>query len=228
MYTDNITISLPAFTENEKEELDNFSVVCVSLSCKRQCIFTFYIDFNTSYFFRTAFVIFSVTLVAYNIQNDESYLEPNYTEATIKYPLQSFLQVATYLNDSDWQDALDEGRMWFMDNEATIKDLPSLKTNSPSYRHQKTFSMSPKALKLSNLGYINEFASKYTRKKREKLKGLICNEEAERVCEKPISCNEFKKYRSYNGSCNNLQFPFGVALKPFRRILPPDYADGKC
>lgn len=36
-------------------------------------------------------------------------------------------------------------------------------------------------------------------------------------------------FRSADGSCNNLLHPFkwGVALRPFRRILPPDYADGK-
>lgn len=36
-------------------------------------------------------------------------------------------------------------------------------------------------------------------------------------------------FRSADGSCNNPLHPFkwGVALRPFRRILPPDYADGK-
>lgn len=35
-------------------------------------------------------------------------------------------------------------------------------------------------------------------------------------------------FRSADGSCNNLLHPFkwGVALRPFRRILRPDYADG--
>jgi len=36
-------------------------------------------------------------------------------------------------------------------------------------------------------------------------------------------------FRSADGSCNNQLHPFkwGVALRPFRRTLPPDYADGK-
>lgn len=179
---------------------------------------------------RTAFVILSVALVAYNIQNYENnYLEQNTTEkvnGTIQWPLEGFLQVANYLNDSEWQDALDEGKMWFIEDEAAKKDLPSLDIDSPSYRHQKTFSSSPKTITLSSAGYINEFSSRYARQKYEKLKGLICNEVAETACELPINCNELNKYRSYDGSCNNLRFPFGVGFKPFRRILPPDYADG--
>ena len=36
-------------------------------------------------------------------------------------------------------------------------------------------------------------------------------------------------FRSADGSCNNMLHPFtwGVALRPYRRSLPPDYADGK-
>lgn len=36
------------------------------------------------------------------------------------------------------------------------------------------------------------------------------------------------KYRAQDGSCNNLKNPykFGVSRIPFRRVLPPDYADG--
>lgn len=41
-------------------------------------------------------------------------------------------------------------------------------------------------------------------------------------------CNPKSRYRSFNGTCNNLRKPeiYGVAYTPFRRILPPDYADG--
>lgn len=176
--------------------------------------------------FRTAFVILSVALVAYNIRIDSNN-EDNNTENLLKSPLKSFVQVPIYLNDSQWQDALDEGRMWFMEDEAVKRDLPQLQINSPSYKHQKTFSTSTKALKLSSTGYVNEFASKYTRSKYEHLRGLLCNQEAKRMCEMSVVCNENEKFRSYDGSCNNLKFPFGVAFRPFRRILPPDYADGR-
>lgn len=170
-------------------------------------------------------MILSVTLVAYNIRNDESDLEGN--DTIHQLPLGAFVQFPTYLNDSEWQDALNEGNMWFMEEEAARRDLPSLKIHTPGYKHQKTFSISPKALKLTTAGYVYEYASRYTRRKHNKLKGLICNEKAEISCEKPLICKEFRKYRSYDGSCNNLHFPFGVALRPFRRILSPDYEDGK-
>lgn len=43
-----------------------------------------------------------------------------------------------------------------------------------------------------------------------------------------INCNPYQKYRSYDGSCNNLKYPgqFGLSFQPFRRALPPEYDDG--
>ncbi|KAI5632061.1 peroxidase domain-containing protein [Phthorimaea operculella] len=43
----------------------------------------------------------------------------------------------------------------------------------------------------------------------------------------PVSCPK-SKYRSIDGSCNNLQHPlsWGVSHTPFRRVLPADYGDG--
>lgn len=36
-----------------------------------------------------------------------------------------------------------------------------------------------------------------------------------------------KRYREFNGLCNNLENAhWGATLAPFRRLLPPDYADG--
>ena len=36
-----------------------------------------------------------------------------------------------------------------------------------------------------------------------------------------------KRFREFNGLCNNLDNPYwGAALTQFRRLLPPDYADG--
>lgn len=177
---------------------------------------------------RTAFVILSVALVAYNIQTDESSeSDVNETQILLSLPLTSFIQIPTYLNNSAWQNALDEGKMWFMEEETIKRDLPPLKIDTPSYKHQKIFSSSPKALKLSTTGFINEFASRYTRGKNKDVKGLICNKDANKMCIMPLICNKFKKYRSYDGSCNNLAFPFGVAYRPFRRILESDYADGE-
>lgn len=46
--------------------------------------------------------------------------------------------------------------------------------------------------------------------------------------EEPTNCDFNSKYRTANGSCNNKLNPqtFGVAMRPFRRMLTPDYSDG--
>lgn len=48
--------------------------------------------------------------------------------------------------------------------------------------------------------------------------------------QKPVPCpgNNTQRYRSYNGTCNNLIHPleWGVAFTAFRRSLPPWYDDG--
>ena len=41
-------------------------------------------------------------------------------------------------------------------------------------------------------------------------------------------CNPDSRFRSLSGVCNNLERPFlGAAETAFRRLLPPDYADGE-
>ncbi|KAG8191257.1 hypothetical protein JTE90_003269 [Oedothorax gibbosus] len=43
----------------------------------------------------------------------------------------------------------------------------------------------------------------------------------------PDTCDPNYPYRTFNGSCNNLQRPeWGMALTAFKRLLRPDYADG--
>ena len=42
-----------------------------------------------------------------------------------------------------------------------------------------------------------------------------------------ITCNSTDKYRSYDGTCNNLVNPLiGAANVPYVRLLPPAYQDG--
>ena len=44
----------------------------------------------------------------------------------------------------------------------------------------------------------------------------------------PNNCSESYPYRSFNGSCNNLEHPdWGMALTAFKRLRRPIYADGK-
>ncbi|PRD28589.1 UNVERIFIED_CONTAM: pxt [Trichonephila clavipes] len=44
--------------------------------------------------------------------------------------------------------------------------------------------------------------------------------------DKPNICNSTDRYRTFNGSCNNLEHPdWGMTSTAFRRLLRPDYAD---
>jgi peroxidase len=46
-------------------------------------------------------------------------------------------------------------------------------------------------------------------------------------CPKGGSCSRNKKYRSYDGSCNNQEHPiWGTSNSPFQRVLLPAYSDG--
>ncbi|XP_016664411.1 peroxidase-like [Acyrthosiphon pisum] len=46
-------------------------------------------------------------------------------------------------------------------------------------------------------------------------------------CSPPVTCDPKAKYRTVNGSCNNLQNPnWGAALTPFYRYMDPVFSDG--
>jgi len=46
-------------------------------------------------------------------------------------------------------------------------------------------------------------------------------------CAPRITCDPNAKYRTVNGSCNNLQNPsWGAALTPFYRYMDPMFSDG--
>jgi len=46
-------------------------------------------------------------------------------------------------------------------------------------------------------------------------------------CSPSVTCDPKAKYRTVNGSCNNLQNPnWGAALTPFYRYMDPVFSDG--
>jgi len=46
-------------------------------------------------------------------------------------------------------------------------------------------------------------------------------------CAPDVTCNPDDKYRTFNGSCNNLRNPnWGAALTPFYRLINADFNDG--
>lgn len=54
--------------------------------------------------------------------------------------------------------------------------------------------------------------------------------EPQKVCwlaSKQISCDAYAKYRTIDGSCNNLNQPtWGQSIRPLARLLPPQYEAG--
>ena len=50
----------------------------------------------------------------------------------------------------------------------------------------------------------------------------------EELCPRPPPCDNFARFRTYDGSCNNLENPkFGWTFTPYQRILPNAYHDSK-
>jgi len=48
-------------------------------------------------------------------------------------------------------------------------------------------------------------------------------------CAPPVTCDPDARYRTVNGSCNNLENPtWGAAMTPFYRHADPEFSDGEC
>lgn len=54
------------------------------------------------------------------------------------------------------------------------------------------------------------------------------NDDFLKECAPIVKCDPNAKYRSLNGSCNNLKTPtWGAAATPFLRLLDADFSDGE-
>ncbi|XP_019871492.2 chorion peroxidase isoform X2 [Aethina tumida] len=114
------------------------------------------------------------------------------------------------------------------------KNILSLPLKSPGHRHQMATSTGQRARNISRIGFIEDHATKLLLKmhpswKSNKIYYNTTNTIITNFCKKAeMNCNPYQKYRSYDGSCNNLKYPgqFGVSFQPFRRALPPEYDDG--
>ncbi|XP_065209382.1 uncharacterized protein LOC135837881 [Planococcus citri] len=141
----------------------------------------------------------------------------------------------TSLSQVDIEQAIDEAKQTLEKRDAIENELEPISTDSPSYRHQHAIVNSPYGYDISKLGYIENQATKYLRTKGvenvvryESAKELKWASESDCIkFNSSIPCS-FSKYRTVNGSCNNLQHPqtWGVAMTPFRRALPANYSDG--
>ncbi|KAK9890312.1 hypothetical protein WA026_010414 [Henosepilachna vigintioctopunctata] len=137
-------------------------------------------------------------------------------------------------DSSQWKAALLFGSKELDKKDNIELNTPTLPVDTPSYRHQKVTPTSIKALQLSRIGYLEEYGAKYMH--RNGSKGAIMkicpnvtSNYLDEFCQKStITCNELQRYRSFDGTCNNLKNPdkFGTSFRPFRRAIAADYGDG--
>ncbi|KAJ2940746.1 hypothetical protein O0L34_g14857 [Tuta absoluta] len=112
-----------------------------------------------------------------------------------------------------------------------------LENNTPASRAQRAAATGASVKPMADNAYVAEEATKFLVNGSipvNKAKGVGLGPETSSVFPKlpycmtnPVSCPK-SKYRSIDGSCNNLQHPlsWGVSHTPFRRVLPADYGDG--
>jgi hypothetical protein len=74
--------------------------------------------------------------------------------------------------------------------------------------------------------FVQEYSNTSVRRKRQVV-GYTINSTYCPYQNVEITCNSTYKYRSYDGTCNNLVNPLiGAANVPYVRLLPPAYQDG--
>jgi peroxidase len=129
------------------------------------------------------------------------------------------------------KEALAAGQKALNDREVIEETLASPPTNSPAFLSQKAVSTSPAARLLSSQGYVDNKATQYLATKFDfqrvfNVRSDIGSISKSNSSTSDLSCNP-TKYRTVDGSCNNLKNPkWGKAMIDFRRILNPDYCDG--
>lgn len=131
------------------------------------------------------------------------------------------------------KEALDAGKEALGDREMFEENMESPEVNSPSFQAQKAVGTTLAARISSKRGYVEDHATRHVAKKfnyqREynKRSNIGVGPATNLTKETDLECNEFRKYRSYDGKCNNKRNPMsGAAMTPFRRAMNPDYCDG--
>ncbi|XP_065332745.1 peroxidase-like [Cloeon dipterum] len=127
--------------------------------------------------------------------------------------------------ERDWQERLLAER-----NHPAVPLPPS----HPSFLHQRAIYSSKQSVRAMESAHRMLSTSKYVYA--GKLKSGDCIVRGLRLapsnwsaewCTEPIKCDTASPYRTIDGSCNNIVHPgFGVAMRPFKRLLMPSYGDG--
>nr|XP_023023971.1 chorion peroxidase [Leptinotarsa decemlineata] len=203
------------------------------------------------FIFLSLFLITLIITVVYSINEEESagnsalpndnplneteFVSPIFILLSNNLPIEDVRNTIRSTNDTQlWEEAIEFGKKGLKEKDEIEKHVPSLQLRSPSYRHQRVVATSERGRNLSRIGFIEEYATKHIHRNKtdNNIVEKICHAEnmtSADYCRRNITlCNRLSKYRTYNGTCNNLKYPeeYGVAYRPFRRTLPPDYADG--
>ncbi|XP_025421585.1 peroxidase isoform X2 [Sipha flava] len=134
--------------------------------------------------------------------------------------------------------AMEGGYKSLKAKEDLEKNFPTIDDGTPSYRHQQVMKSGPESIRIARNGYVENVATEKLRETLNVTKDtdamiLVDNNvttvfnSSECASPDPVICPLRSRYRTVEGSCNNVMEPRkGAALTPFRRQLPADYSDG--
>lgn len=136
-------------------------------------------------------------------------------------------------SEAEFTAAIDAGKKALGDKEMIEEVILAPLLNSPSYRHQRAVSTSHRARIASKRGYVEDQATKYLaskfnyKRRYDKRRDVGHGPNSRLFNNETLQCGSPTRYRSYDGTCNNVKNPrWGSSYIPFRRALTPDYCDG--
>lgn len=137
------------------------------------------------------------------------------------------------MTDKDLEEAMNAGKEALGDREMFEESMESPAINTPSFRAQKAVGTTFEARIASRRGYVEDHATRHLAKrfnfarKYHQRSSFGVGPKSNLTKETSIECNEFQKFRTFDGKCNNKRNPlWGSAMMPFRRAMNPDYCDG--
>ncbi|XP_050539391.1 lactoperoxidase-like isoform X2 [Daktulosphaira vitifoliae] len=132
--------------------------------------------------------------------------------------------------------AVEEGYKSLKAKEDLEKNFPTIDEGTPSYRHQQVMKSGPESIRIARHGYIENIATEKLRAALNisKENNVIISSPNITIFTKPecnnrtpIDCQVQSRYRTVDGTCNNILEPRrGSSLTPYRRVIPADYSDG--